>query len=505
MSSIQTNQFFQLKDYLNQIINVKKQFPSAAITQAKIASLLNVDPSTISRFLSGNTPQPKTLMINFVRSYPEELGKWPRGESTIGRVLTAADVVFFKREGPSPQLLQYTPATSLIQTPPVATTMPIHHAPIPASSSFSFSVPLNPAISFSMVDPAITPLQVIPQREHQVMAFRRLQAAPIVISYRGHLTLKDGEGMVFDHSRFQNLTNHPTLALYPEQPEFAQRAKSEFKSALRISTTYLRYGQLTEDGKNNPGEIEFGYTGGLLVIPGRARAVEHEPVRLEHEYRRIREAVNRGQPILAICGGAARLFNQLHMITCQPNALNLSAQEIDATLIRSNSIIKVKDHNYRRGMATLNPDGMNTGYNVMMHLNQVLEDSHLQAFMSTRRETVREFKANSVHWTAVNPEAISPNFRVNAISKVDPENTKMNSKRQIYNPTPAVEGFENTHGAPIIGVQWHPESYNSHEMHSAPHVNLIQSMAKAGDAYYAKRRMLHELTGKMNSLASIQG
>ena len=53
--------------------------------------------------------------------------------------------------------------------------------------------------------------------------------------------------------------------------------------------------------------------------------------------------------------------------------------------------------------------------------------------------------------------------------------------------------FESNMGAPILGIQWHPEGYNGD---GAPvHKNLLNYMRLAGDAYAAKRNMLKELSG----------
>ena len=59
----------------------------------------------------------------------------------------------------------------------------------------------------------------------------------------------------------------------------------------------------------------------------------------------------------------------------------------------------------------------------------------------------------------------------------------------------SIEAFEMKHGAPTVGIQWHPEAYFKQRPtpEDKRHTNILKSMAEAGDAYQAKRRMLGEL------------
>lgn len=54
-----------------------------------------------------------------------------------------------------------------------------------------------------------------------------------------------------------------------------------------------------------------------------------------------------------------------------------------------------------------------------------------------------------------------------------------------------MESFESLLGAPIIGVQWHPEGYDSNK--DSSHSNLLRYMALAGQAYAGKRTIIQQI------------
>ena len=56
-----------------------------------------------------------------------------------------------------------------------------------------------------------------------------------------------------------------------------------------------------------------------------------------------------------------------------------------------------------------------------------------------------------------------------------------------------IEAAETCYGAPVILVQWHPEAFNSDDTDGKYHRSILAYMAKAGDTYYLKQKMLSEL------------
>lgn len=60
-----------------------------------------------------------------------------------------------------------------------------------------------------------------------------------------------------------------------------------------------------------------------------------------------------------------------------------------------------------------------------------------------------------------------------------------------------------TMGAPTLGIQWHPEAYNSDgSVNSTQHRNILRYMAKAGDAFCAKRDMLVSFVADFEGVVS---
>ena len=221
-------------------------------------------------------------------------------------------------------------------------------------------------------------------------------------------------------------------------------------------------------------------TGGLLIIPGRVHAVEHEPVRLEHETRVIRQALNRGQPILGICAGAWRVWEALLE---------------DAPPLQLPALVPVQDHNYGGGMLRLNGEGTHVVSNVQIHDVEVEADSHLHASMRLEGGAQR-LTVNSVHWNAVNRLSTPEHVRLSAFAKQNPTIRKNTRQQTLMQPeTESVEAFELRRGAPTMGIQWHPEGYEE----GTPHHQLLLHMAQAGDAYAAKRKMLEEFATQVGA------
>jgi hypothetical protein len=56
-----------------------------------------------------------------------------------------------------------------------------------------------------------------------------------------------------------------------------------------------------------------------------------------------------------------------------------------------------------------------------------------------------------------------------------------------------IEAVEMCYGAPMLFIQWHPEAFNADDPDGKYHRNILTYMAKAGDTYYYKQKMLLEL------------
>ena len=123
-----------------------------------------------------------------------------------------------------------------------------------------------------------------------------------MIGYRGHRNDKDAKGTLFDHYVWQRNAGRQTLMSQPEDPEKGQRIQTLLAECLRSSTLALPF------SVGPPAITPAVHENGLLYIPGRLRDSEHEHVRAAHEQAIIKGAMLRGQPTLAVCAGAWRLW-----------------------------------------------------------------------------------------------------------------------------------------------------------------------------------------------------
>ncbi|OJX14055.1 MAG: hypothetical protein BGO77_01690 [Caedibacter sp. 37-49] len=287
--------------------------------------------------------------------------------------------------------------------------------------------------------------------------------APIVIAFRDE---GSGKGAFYDHYTVQKATKYPTLiSAHPKM-----RLKS-LKDHSKTITYRLKHG-VEQEGQVIPESIDNFSDQGLLFIPGRIRDNEFEPVRKEHEENILKQARLRGQPILAVCAGSWRLWEAL-----------------------GGKLEEVSDHSYGGGMIRLNEMGK-IGYNKQIHRIKVESNTLLNDIMNISKETDRP-SVNSVHWKAPSEKKIPSLVRVSAKAVADNKiapNTRQGTQMKPQNDT--IEAFENQYGAPLLGIQWHPEAYtknDSDEMTPDKHIAILEFMAKAGQAYHHKRLMLKEL------------
>lgn len=387
----------QVHDYLTQVFAFSNTEGLPRITQSRVASILEVAQSTISRFLS--RPKSGVVKSHFAEKFPHEVELWPKDGEKINRFLTHLDVRVFLG------------------------------LPLP--------LPVNP------------PLPRVPRP-------RPADVAPIVIGYRGHESAKDGAGMLYDHMTIQQRTGHPTRVSYAQDPDIAYLAGDQFRAALGNHPSNLPHG-------GQPPAIDEAHAGGLLVIPGRVRKKEYEPLRKAHEEDIINEALRRGQPIVAICAGSWRVWE-----ACGGDTM------------------EVEDHSYGGGMLRLDRvAGTRVTHNKAIHGLELETDAMITTILGDEAPT----QVNSVHWRAVDPATTPERLRVVGWSTDDPSivvKTRQSILMQPQVHTP--EAFESTHGAPIMAFQWHVEGGDSPALHF---------MALAGDAYLAKQRVLEEFKASL--------
>ncbi len=464
--TIQLNQYSQLHDYLTQIMGLSNTGKLPRITQKVVAQRLKVDPSGVSRFLSHETQKPKKMMSYFIVVYRAEFDQWPEGAKKIKRVLKEKDAWFFL----DPKKFVPVPRTPAVVRP----------EPVPRAPAAPRPAPIVPP-------PA-------PRPKKTLVPFPPIRIqAPMVISYRGHASEKDAQGMLFDHMRFQQITKFPTRTLVPADQTLEKKIEGLFLDVLKKHPAQLLFGEKNKDKINYPPFVQSCANAGLLLIPGRVRAVEDEPIRLIHEYQVIRGALNRGQPILAVCAGSWRVWEQMVVWTQYPNETNLPAHNLSHWHEKNKTLVDVKDHNYNGGMIRLGVDGTGAVYNVQIHDIVAQPNSMVGAHLKNQNYRTT---ANSVHWKAVNPQKGPKNVTISATSASNPSLQKKSRQSEVMKPDEGVaEAFESTFGAPILGLQWHPEGYKTTEA-GGFHSNVVKFMAQAGSAYAAKRAMLKEFVSK---------
>ena len=539
--SITNNNYVQLHDYLSQIVAFPRSEDVPYISQRIIAEKLSVDQSGVCRFLEGSTKRPKKMLNNFNVKYSLEFQKWSRTANKLGRTLVETDVFYFlgmeqriKIDKSISLQLDICPATSssnVEELPLVKRSAKRSAEPL---ASLTNALELPPAKRFKRsaepAAPSSTALELPPvNRISKRWTKPTVSTAPIVITYRGHNSDKDAQGMLFDHMRIQKICKVGTFTLFPEDEKISEVAQRHFMRALKNHTLQLPHCTEKDEHIFRP---SFGTTCdhlGLIIIPGRVYALEDEPVRLEHEYKLIRSALNRGQPMLGICAGSWRIWEQLIIWTKFPDLLNETPSKLLDAHKKFSSLVDVTDHAYGGGMMRL---GENTvTHNVEMHGVLIKGDSLLEMILKTKLEPI---SVNSVHGKAVNSKTTKfpENIQVSAWAKKNSsirilsrtqlvpqsERAELESKikkleRQIPSKYAAanrkleqlkkrvatpqtfmdpqedtVEAFESILGVPIMGIQWHPEGYSSGSQGEIPKYGAL-----AGTAFTQKTQMHKQL------------
>jgi gamma-glutamyl-gamma-aminobutyrate hydrolase PuuD len=332
---------------------------------------------------------------------------------------------------------------------------------------------------------------------HAIENRRRKVHSPVTIVHREE---GRGTGAFWDHYTTQKMTGRPTLALHPAEVkptivshvEGTEKRGHNYRGAMPVTA---------------PSTIssEFGSGSGLLMIAGTNVGLESEQPRRHREHTPTREAAVRhsrreqlerellrearltGRPVLAVCGGSWRLLE----------AYGGQTRLVDANTHQS------------RVMPFLRADGLvGGGSHIREHGLRIGDDrSVLSAAMQSGTRTNLPTSVNSVHW------AVADERRRNELTGVArlPSSSLTESGEQMLQVTArgvtsqrrpypglsqaelqerhryAVEAFETRHGAPMLGLQWHPEAYNPNQPEYHANRNVLNFMAGAGDAYEARR------------------
>lgn len=301
--------------------------------------------------------------------------------------------------------------------------------------------------------------------------------AHIVVPYRRD---GSGKGVYYDHKTIQDTTEMPTAIL--AQPE---QSLGLFKSYVRNVTRKLRYA--VENDKSGaidaiPPDAKNINDLGLLFIPGVSQQEYGTPeyqLRAAFEDDLIYQARLRGQPILAVCGGFWRLWEQF-----------------------GGKVVSVSEHNYRGGMPRIIDTTGKVGYNVTIHRIQITTPAFLlRAAMRTKLDDNIHFPVNSVHSYAPDASTCPNGLIISALSLQDDHIAPISAhtKERMKPQSDSVEAAESQYGAPVIGVQWHPEAFssmNGEEMYPDHQKHILYYMAQAGRTYLARTKLNAEFNAK---------
>jgi gamma-glutamyl-gamma-aminobutyrate hydrolase PuuD len=262
----------------------------------------------------------------------------------------------------------------------------------------------------------------------------------------------------------------------------------------------------------------------LLVIPGGPHAnatqipVIDEPVankpeggtatyadqRARSELDLIERARTLGMPILALCGGSWRLIENYGGATVELAALDENGKLL-TTSGNPNDTARKRHAGNMQNVATQ-----------FKHETEIWPDSLLQnatGFKPSKTEPT--MWVNSVHWAVARTQRMGVRDGLaRQPYPVVPNNMLMMSARDP-SALQTSEAVESRHGAPVIGVQWHPEYQlprpgGQNPLSRAANLALLQWMIRAGRAYRAHRDgikalLTHFGAGPTPTVGSAQG
>ncbi|MGE3919863.1 MAG: gamma-glutamyl-gamma-aminobutyrate hydrolase family protein [Gammaproteobacteria bacterium] len=295
-------------------------------------------------------------------------------------------------------------------------------------------------------------------------------SASIAIPYRDD---GRGKGAFFDHLAIQKTINTRTVISSYEGANI-----SHLEEYARAVTFHLPY---KAPNKIIPEECSSKEFDGLLFIPGTTRENKKKQpneflMRNAHEDILLKQALLRGQPILAVCGGAWKLWK--HM----------------------GGDLKTVSGHCSASMPRIKETSGKVGNNRQIHRIQFTSSAFI---IKAAMMAADDFKpsVNSVHWLSVDETKPAQNMEVCAVAINDPEMVSKHRNGESMEPeNGSAEEFEAKFGSPILGIQWHPEAYTHNtpsEYESESHRGVIRYMQQAGSAYATKRKMLLEY-GRLN-------
>jgi len=328
-------------------------------------------------------------------------------------------------------------------------------------------------------------------------------SSSIGIATHGNVDETEGKSTFYDHITFGRITKLKTTVLVPDGADNDPLRYFTQVANKALHTTF--HGHTDNHTVLIPPVKPGSFYDGLLVIPGAPRSKQGDPVRASYENRLIKEALLRGQPMLAICAGSWRLWEFLW-------------RQFIGEVELLDCIEEVYGHSAPK-MMSLSPNAPIVQDNTLLHGLQLGTESLVYSFMHAKPGDLSQsqnphspyrlippapinMKTNSVHQHAPKVPTIT-NPSLQDRFKLGKHLIEIAAKSSSSDPdiqSGSIEAFCLRFGAPVVGMQWHPEAFvpdhdeKDDERLKAAQYNqaFITNMAKAGQAYAAKRLLLSQ-------------
>ncbi|MCY7296713.1 gamma-glutamyl-gamma-aminobutyrate hydrolase family protein [Alteromonas sp. a30] len=182
-----------------------------------------------------------------------------------------------------------------------------------------------------------------------------------------------------------------------------------------------------------------------LNLPRKAYQVDEHESRAAYEKQMIQKAKTLGMPVMAVCAGTWRL-------------LEAYGGEVETLPEDERSFHKAED---RSETWSLSHDVGTRRGTLLDSISRGKEDSSSNRG-NRRAHTVHD--VNSTHWAVAKTTGKSSGERLSQapnqpLNPNDSLEISAKAKSRDKRVPETVEGVSSKHGAPVLGVQWHPESY----------------------------------------------
>jgi len=333
----------------------------------------------------------------------------------------------------------------------------------------------------------------------------------ITIAYR---ECARGAGAFWDHYTIQHATRRRTTASHaanvtPTIDYRTERDREHYAGRLPDNprtTSGVGGGLLVLTGGNYGLELE--YPRNPQHVPRDEAARQRYGNRQRHERELLKLAYRTGRPVLGLCGGSWTVLESYGGAT---SALPPNTHQVRrGPFIRADAAISSNfaEHDIDvfgdADHPTLLAHVSGTGHwRARVDCRLPVDSNHWAA---AREEAQRARQRHALIQRPARPDETGPNandmsaaaqmlaakLQLLVVAARDAGVTAPTAVLPAREPTGTIEAFETTSGAPVVAVQWHAERYalgQDHKRAAAMSKALLRDMAKAGDAYEARRSM----------------